>query len=108
MPTIGIPGKETLTLRETINHSMNAETAEFLRLAADYCGNQEVSVMEYSGRGMGGSTTTALSLESLPMLLADVLQFVKEQSQENAHFAQKIPDATDFRTDKLGRGLVLY
>jgi hypothetical protein len=96
---------------------MNIEHARFLKRVCDDVGNQECDLREdYSGRGMYGRTTAGIVVDSVPLLLADVLQWVKESIGDtgDAHVKTmewnggEIPDFSDFRVDNMGRSTILY
>jgi hypothetical protein len=57
---------------------MNSNLAQFLKNVTDEIGNQECRLHQgYSGRGMCGQTTTAVSVGSMTLLLADLVQYMQ-------------------------------
>lgn len=98
---------------------MTKELAEFLKAANEHCGDeQNFEIREdYSGRGMMGHTTCGVVIDSLPMLLLNVIQYVRElklvPSRENPHptIRDYIPDASEMghlRTDNMAQQIILY
>ncbi len=84
---------------------MTKEQANFLENASNYCGNQDIEVREdYSGRGMMGKTTFGVVVSSQSMLFVDTIVYIKENELKN----DDIPDFNDFRTDNMGRDVILY
>lgn len=86
---------------------MTQKVAEFFKNVTESCGNQEIDVRDsYSGRGMFGRTTYGVVVSSVPTLLADTVQFLKETLADNPQF--EIPDMEDFRTDNMANQTILY
>jgi hypothetical protein len=102
---------------------MNIELAKFLKRVCEDIGNQECEIREdYSGRGMFGKQTAGIVVDSVPMLLADMIQWVsgniceyKTDADENGAGLSlnewtggEIPDISDLRVDNMGRSTILY
>lgn len=82
---------------------MTKEQAQFLVEVTEMCGNQDISLREgYSGRGMFGRETFGVVIESLPILLADVINYARDQKMDDA------PDFQGFSTDNMGRDIIIY
>ena len=87
---------------------MNIELAQFLKRVCDDVGNQECDLREdYSGRGMMGRQTAGIVVESVPTLLADVLQYFSEHTHRG-YSGMPLPEISDFRVDSMGRQTILY
>jgi hypothetical protein len=99
---------------------MNKETAEFLVKVSEECGNQEATLREdYSGRGMYGSQTCAVTVDSQMTLIQDLIQFMStnvydtdddtDNSKPNEGWSGgPVPDCDGLRIDSMGRGVVIY
>lgn len=99
---------------------MNIELARLLKNICEDVGNQECEIREeYSGRGMMGRTTAGIVIDSVPLLVADILQWVsgnigrrEDENQKGCGFHEwlgpEIPDMTDLRVDNMGRQTILY
>jgi len=94
---------------------MTKEQAEFLREASDFCGNQDCEIYEdYSGRGMYGAKTTGIVVNSLTVLLCDVITFVQDNIEPNEDrgvnewFGPNVPDCSDLSQDNMGMDVILY
>jgi hypothetical protein len=97
---------------------MNIELAQFLKRVCEDIGNQECEIREdYSGRGMFGKQTAGIVVDSVPLLLTDVLQWVKESISSERYTNDslmlvwgggEIPDISDLRVDNMGRSTILY
>lgn len=69
---------------------------------------EEVTVIEgYSGRGMYGATTTAVSVSSLEALVRIIYSLSKEISEQVENGNLDI-DIGSLRTDNLGHDIVVY
>jgi len=96
---------------------MTKELASFLRNAAEHC-DVDVEIRDdYSGRGMYGQETHAIVTDSIPELMINTIQYIKESLESKSHaeqinFMVKIPDVSDIRrlrTDNMGRdSIVIY
>lgn len=101
---------------------MNKETAQFLVEVTDYYGNQEATIREnYSGRGMYGRETVAIVVDSFGQLLADVLNYIRDNigDYRDAEDGYKvttwegsnlnlIEEIGQFSVDSMGHGVVIY
>lgn len=93
---------------------MNIEFAKFLKRVCEEVGNQECDLREnYSGRGMYGRETVGIVVDSVPMLLSDVLQWVNDNISDYSDGVKswdggEIPDTSDLRIDNMGRSTILY
>lgn len=101
---------------------MKIEMAKFLKEASENAGNECKIREEYSGRGMYGKTTVGIVVDSQEQLLADVIQYVKEQIGELTYQHDinggeatvltweggEIPDPDDFRVDNMGQRVIVY
>ena len=94
---------------------MNIELAKLLERICNETSNLDCSVRdEYSGRGMYGESTAGIVVDSVPMLLADVLQWVSDNittsvvNDEVVWLGGEIPDISNFRIDNMGRATILY
>lgn len=100
---------------------MKAETAAALKNAADQLGKECEILPTYSGRGMYGKTTHALSVDRIMDVAAFAAQAVathyeltRDDADEtaapyNPDAAQElIEDLSDLRTDNLELGFVVY
>lgn len=83
---------------------MTKDEAQFFRNALENNGDEAELHPEYSGRGMMGQTTYAVSFESFPVLLGAVLSHCKE----NLNSLSEIPDLGDIQQDHLGTGIIIY
>ncbi len=83
---------------------MTKEQAKFLVKVTEECGNQDIDLREgYSGRGMFGRETCGVVINSLPILLADVINYARENKMDDA------PDFQGFSTDNMGRdSIIIY
>jgi hypothetical protein len=85
---------------------MTKAQAEFLKEATEYCGNQEIDLRsDYSGRGMYGKETCGVVVDSLTVLLADCIAYIKEVLNDNI---DAIPELDSFKTDNMGRSIIIY
>jgi hypothetical protein len=101
---------------------MNIELARLLKNICEDVGNQECEIREdYSGRGMYGKTTAGIVIDSVPLLVADILQWVSgnigkhqtvSEGDTNAGIDEwlggEIPDVSDLRVDNMGNQTILY
>lgn len=97
---------------------MNIELANFLKKAAEHCGNEADIREEYSGRGMYGRSTAAVVVNSLPELMLNVIQYTREIVENNQELEDvavtlldAIPEVADLgrlRTDSMGHDTILY
>ncbi len=91
---------------------MKLETARLLKSISDEFGNQEVEIREdYYGRGMSNTPTVGIVIDSVTLLLADILQYVSQNVDENGIWSGidvSNFDIADFRMDNMGRGTILY
>lgn len=87
---------------------MTENEALFLKSASEYNGNSAEIISDYSGRGMMGKTTVAVSVPSVALLLVDVVTYIKEMGLDNMEFISELPDFAQLHTDNLGRDTVLY
>lgn len=85
---------------------MTKEQAEFIDQAMDYAGEECQIHPDYSGRGMNGRTTYAVSFSSFGLLFHCVLSFVKENLETLEE--NQIPDFGSLRQDNLGRDTIIY
>lgn len=81
---------------------MTKDLALFLLEAAEYCGNDGKIRDDYSGRGMMGKTTYGIVVDSPVLLLADVLEYIRENRDVN------MPDIENFKTDNMGKQIIIY
>ena len=87
---------------------MQLDLANFIAEHADQFDEEVKVIPEYSGRGMYGSTTAALSVRS-PLVLAKLAFLMNEllyEAVENGEVA--LYEIDDFRSDQLGLGYVVY
>ena len=71
----------------------------------------EVEVREdYSGRGMYGETTAALTAESLSSIIVGMVRAAVElaDSEDDASVEELVDFAEGMRTDNMGLGIVVY
>ena len=101
---------------------MTQELATFLKKAADHCGLEGVKINPaYSGRGMMGRTTHAITTSELSgglgNLLMCALSYIKDMCEEGqspvdpAEFCSHLPDFAEegnLRQDSFGYGVVVY
>lgn len=84
---------------------MDAEIARKLYQAAGNCGADVELDEEYSGRGMSGRTTFALTADYTDLMkcVATVAHAIDDQGQ-----ATLIDELDSLRTDNMGRRIVFY
>ena len=94
---------------------MTKETADFLVMVCEHCGNQEADLREnYSGRGMYGRECYAIVVDNQMQLVSDLIQFMgdnvhgDEDKGEMIWDGGEIPDIDSLRIDSMGRGVVIY
>lgn len=92
---------------------MKIEQAKFLQRVTEDQGNQECDLREdYSGRCMYGATTAGIVVDSLPQLLTDVLNYMNDKVGESDIQMEwnggDVPHFTGFRTDSMGRSMIIY
>ena len=93
---------------------MTKETANFLVMVTEHCGNQEADLREnYSGRGMYGRETCAIVVDNQMQLVSDLIQFMGDNVVDDnprglAWEGGNIPDINSLRIDSMGRGVVIY
>lgn len=95
---------------------MTKETADYLVMVSEHCGNQEADLREdYSGRCMYGQETCAIVVDSQTQLIADLIQFMADnvcdtnEGEENQGWCGgPIPDISSLRIDSMGRDVVIY
>ena len=93
---------------------MNKNLAEKI---AEYSHGDVEVLEEYSGRGMYGKTTTALTADSLSSILVGVVyaaasiaesEFYEEDIEEDCTIDDLAEFAEDMSQDSLGLGIVIY
>lgn len=93
----------------TGENSMKHETAELLANASLHRSTGEIHVFEdYSGRGMFGKRTTAVtypSMKSLMVAIAAAAIAIGDDQDEQAGF---LADLEHLQTDSMGQGYVAY
>ena len=93
---------------------MTKETADFLVMVTEHCGNQEANLREnYSGRGMYGRECCAIVVNNQMQLVSDLIQFMGDNVVDDNPFGLaweggNIPDIDSLRIDSMGRGVVIY
>jgi len=85
---------------------MTKEQAEFLVEALQDDGCQGDIIPEYSGKGMYGKTTFAVTCDSIQDMIACAVQraMMEVPTEENV----SLFDGVDFALDQLGLGYVVY
>lgn len=94
------------------------ELARLFESATDHVG-REIRVEEgYSGRGMFGQETVAVVVDSVPQLLMDTVQYIKDRLasadgdlSEIDAFVDELPDTSEMgalRTDNMGYRTIVY
>lgn len=88
---------------------MELGVASVIVSAINESGLGEASIYkDYSGRGMGGRTTTAVSTDiSMSGVLAVVMEYVIDNPEESEEIVEDIP-MSGFCQDSLGKGMVIY
>lgn len=82
---------------------MTKEQADFLVKVSESCGNQDIDLRnDYSGRSFYGRTTCGVVVNSLPVLLVDVINYMKDNNVEN------VPDFDGLSIDSMARDIILY
>lgn len=85
---------------------MTKEQAEFLVKVTESCGNQDIDLRDnYSGRCMYGETTYGVVIDSLSILTADCINYLRNEDAEDI---DKVPDFEGFSMDNMGRSIILY
>ena len=89
---------------------MTKEQAKFIEIVTVSCGNQDIDVRDdYSGRGMYGAKTYGVVVNSLPILLADCINYMREMALvNNESVINNVPDFDEFRTDNMAMDTILY
>jgi len=83
-------------------NKMTKELADFFRNALEYAGEDAEVREDYSGRGMFGKTTVGIVFISSTLLMAAVLDYVRETKAEIQL------DFKSIRQDNIGRGIIWY
>ena len=85
-----------------IKNKMTKELADFFKNALEYAGEDAEVREDYSGRGMFGKTTIGTVFASPTLLMAAVLDYVRETKAE-------IPlDFESIRQDNIGLKIIWY
>ena len=85
---------------------MTDKQAEFILSALDWCGVEGIGIQaNYSGRGMYGKDTYAITCPSLIDVLESVLTYVHEGK---VHHRDIPPFTGELYQDEMGKGVVLY
>lgn len=85
---------------------MSEKEAKFLIEIMEFCGEEAVLHKDYSGRGMYGKTTCAVSFDHWILLVNCILQYFKE-TKDSIDYVD-IPDFKTFKCDNLGRNIIIY
>ena len=86
---------------------MTKKQAEFIVEAAENEGLSGVEIYKnYSGRGMYGDTTFAITADNLPDLFAATLRFALEEETDGEN--EGLLDNFDLCQDSMGLGVVIY
>ncbi len=72
--------------------------------ALENAGEEATLHKEYSGRGMHGKTTVAVSFDHYCLLIPAILDYIKDYEIPY----QLIPELGKLSEDNLGRGIILY
>ena len=83
---------------------MTKEQAQFLVTVTEQCGSQEIDLRDdYRGRYMFSRKTYGVVVNSLPVLLADCINYLRDDV-----YAPGIPDFDGFEKDNMGNDIILY
>ena len=85
---------------------MMIESARFIEKAFNHCGEDIKILPNYSGRGMFGRETVAVSVSSAVKTLDCVCQYVKDCHSE-INF-EDMPIFSRLKQDNLGLSILLY
>lgn len=85
---------------------MTQTQAQFLVKVTEDCGNQEIDLRDsYSGRGMYDRTTHGVVVNSVNVLLADCINYLRQASDE---VLEEVPNFQKFSQDNMGMNTILY
>ncbi len=87
---------------------MNEKTARLIVEALQSEGIDADTYKNYSGRGMYGTTTTAVNIKDNYTNRATVQRAVDNQSELFGEEGEEVPRIDDHRTDSLGLGWLIY
>lgn len=89
---------------------MTKEIANFLVEVSEDRGHDAEVREGYSGRGMMGEETYGVVIESVEQLLADVLNWMNDEADNNSviNLPQGFFPPSGFRSDNMGRRIILY
>lgn len=89
---------------------MMSRTAEALRLGADDAGHDLKVIDDYSGRGMRGKITVAVSVHNITELISIVAHAVviETTTGDQEYLQEFLDDLRHLSTDSFGLGIVVY